>query len=122
MNYTWKGNVREIKHIIENMVSISEEKILTVKNLPIYMKDIITWETEDVKHKKNVGEIPQEEAFSFLSLNETIVNAEKQAIVRALMYTEGHITKASELLSLPRQTLKYKMNKLGIKSSDYKKS
>ncbi len=31
MQYEWKGNVRELKHIIESMVSMTEENIMTIK-------------------------------------------------------------------------------------------
>lgn len=118
MNYQWKGNVRELKHIIENMVSISEEKILTIKSLPIYMKDII----EVDEKNKPVAKDRYSKPMTFTTLNETVSAAERQAIIKALSHTGGHITKAAELLDVPRQTLKYKMNKLGIESIHYKRA
>lgn len=118
MNYQWNGNVRELKHIIENMVSISDEKILTIKSLPIYMKDII----EVDEKNRPVSKDKYNKAMTFSTLQETVSTAERQAITRVLSYTDGHITKSAELLNVPRQTLTYKMNKLDIKSSDYKKN
>lgn len=118
MNYQWNGNVRELKHIIENMVSISDEKILTIKSLPIYMKDII----EVDEKNRPVSRDKYHKSMTFSTLQETISIAERQAITKVLSYTDGHITKSAEFLNVPRQTLTYKMNKLDIKSSDYKKN
>lgn len=117
MQYHWKGNVRELKHIIENMVSISEEKLLTVNSLPIYMKDSIELETREHKGKDKDKDKP---FIQFQSLQNTIEDAERSAIVKALSYTDGHLTRAAELLAIPRQTLKYKMNRLDIKKGDFK--
>ncbi len=69
MQYHWKGNVRELKHIIENMVSISEEKLLTVNSLPIYMKDSIELETREHKGKDKDKDKP---FIQFQSLQNTI--------------------------------------------------
>lgn len=118
MNYQWKGNVRELKHIMENMVSISQEKILTIRSLPIYMKDNIHVDEEN----KPVDRALYKEPMTFKTLEESLTNLERKEIIKALSYTDGHMTKASELLGIPRQTLKYKMNRLSIQSGNYKKS
>lgn len=115
-NYAWKGNVRELKHIIESMVSITEEKLLTIKSLPIYMKDKIEF---NGKNKETFGEsyILKE---PITSLKETLIQAESEAINRALNYTKGHVNKAAEMLGIPRQTLKYRMDKLNIDRYSFK--
>jgi len=118
MNYKWNGNVREIKHILENMVSISDENTLTVKNLPIYMKDILECRDSSEDNFQNTND----DSIMFMSLKETLYNAERQGISKVLAYTRGHLKKSAEILGLPRQTLKYRMDRLGIKLSDYKKS
>jgi len=115
MQYHWKGNVRELKHIVENMVSISDEKILTINSLPIYMKDSI----QTGSQKNENGQVLQVESVHFTSLQETLETAERSAISKALAYTEGHITKAAELLGIPRQTLTYKMNKLKLEKTQF---
>lgn len=37
LNYSWDGNVRELKNIIESMVSVSNGPLLDEKDLPAYM-------------------------------------------------------------------------------------
>lgn len=116
-NYAWKGNVRELKHIIESMVSITEERLLTIKSLPIYMKDKIEFLG---KKKETLGEsyILKE---PIAPLKETLIKAESEAISKALYHTNGHINKAAEMLGVPRQTLKYRMDKLNIDRQFFKK-
>lgn len=117
MQYHWKGNVRELKHIVENMVGISEKKILTVNALPIYMKDSAQLDISKGSGKNKNIEKP---VLQIKSLQETLEVTERNAITEVLSYTEGHLTKTAELLGIPRQTLKYKMNKLGIDKEVFK--
>lgn len=113
INYDWKGNVREMKHILESMVSIANEKILTIRHLPLYMKGRISKDkSKEVQERTN--QIP------IMSLTEAVDKTERDLINRALTWSKGHITKAAEILGIPRQTLKYKMKKLGLNQKDYK--
>ncbi|MCY6355827.1 sigma-54 interaction domain-containing protein [Clostridium sp. ZS2-4] len=38
VNYNWPGNIRELENVIEYLVNITEEKIITPSNLPITMQ------------------------------------------------------------------------------------
>lgn len=105
MNYEWKGNVRELKHIIESMVSISDEKILKVTHLPIYMKNILEDKNANKKMKSDNWDYS-----IWTSLNDTVRKMETEMIIKALTHTGGNLTKSGELLKIPRQTLKYKIN------------
>jgi len=113
LNYDWKGNVRELKHILEAMISIANENTLTVKHLPLYMTGRISKESPQ-KAKKHINQAP------LISLNNALAKTELDLLNRALIWSGGHLTKAAEILGIPRQTLKYRMKKLGIKSQDYK--
>jgi arginine utilization regulatory protein len=118
MQYHWKGNVRELKHIVENMVSISDEQILSVKSLPIYMKANI-----DHLHNRNSNKkrLESKAPIYVESLKDTLEAAERKSINMALEYTDGHITRAAELLEIPRQTLTYKMRRLKIVKGHFKR-
>lgn len=114
MKYEWKGNVRELKHIIESMVSIANCNIFEINQLPIYMK------TKIKKDTSNKYEISNLKSPTFESLNETISKVERDLIIKTLTYTRGNLTKAGKLLKIPRQTLKYKINKNNIDTKKYK--
>lgn len=110
LNYYWEGNVRELKHIIESMVSLSDCKILDVQNLPAYMYDRIFNDG-----KENI----ETEQKMFLNLedynlNKKLEEKEKEIITEVMKITKGNKTRAGEILGIPRQTLKYKIDKLKI--------
>ena len=37
LRYDWEGNVRELKHVIESMVSMTKNEILQCSELPLYL-------------------------------------------------------------------------------------
>ena len=47
-------------------------------------------------------------------MRNAVEELEKEMIIRVLSRTKGNKTKAGQILGIPRQTLKYKMGKLGI--------
>lgn len=109
-NYDWPGNVRELKHIIDSMMNVSEEEVLTSKNLPIYLKEVIHDKSKLVKNTLN-----KENYLDFkISLKEMMNKAERDYILHTLIFCNGNISRSAELLQLPRQTLKYRMDKLNI--------
>jgi len=115
LDYSWKGNVRELKHIIESMINMSDEKIMTIKNLPIYMKDRIdTSDNKGIASTKMVID-------AITPLQDVLEKAERETIINALTRTNGQLTKAAELLCIPRQTLKYKVDRLKINTFRFKK-
>lgn len=97
-NYKWDGNVRELEHLIEGIMSIKDVKIIEVEDLPYKLK-------EYKKEKTNLQERP---------LNEVLEETEKEIIKRALRKTDNNITKTAEQLKIPRQTLQYRIKKLGL--------
>ena len=105
--------MRELKHIIESMVSLSDCDILEVQHLPAYMYDRIF--NEDITNSNTSAE-DEKIFFNFenYNLKKNLEEKEKEIITEVLKITKGNKTKAGEILGIPRQTLKYKMNKLKI--------
>ncbi|OFX90321.1 MAG: sigma-54-dependent Fis family transcriptional regulator [Bacteroidetes bacterium GWF2_33_16] len=89
--YLWPGNIRELQHLIERAVIMSEDKFLT--------------ENDFVLKKSS-------ENYTTKSLN--IDELEKQAIINALNKCNRNFSKASEELGFGRSTLYRKMKKYGI--------
>lgn len=108
--YPWPGNVRELKHIIESMINLAEDPVLTTQNLPIYFRELLLdGNTEASGFSKNTQPL-----VAMAPLKEVIEKAERAHIEKALAATQGNVTRAAELLDIPRQTLRYHMNKLGF--------
>jgi len=95
--YHWPGNVRELRNAIERAMILEDASNLQVSNLPI------TLNRTEVPPISAGVEIPE----SGLSLEET----EREMISRALSKTGGNQTHAARLLSITRDTLRYKMKK-----------
>lgn len=73
-NYSWKGNVRELSHVVERLVVVTKEVIIRPKHLPTHLYEINT--------KPNLSNID----FSIdeeKTLQELIENYEKQIIKKA---------------------------------------
>lgn len=103
MSYPWHGNVRELEHAIEGAMNMAEGDEITPKSLPHYLQDI---------YMKNRSRIKRAE---IKPLTETISKVESIMIHKAMQRTGGNITRAAEMLEVPRQTLQYKISKYGIK-------
>lgn len=100
--YDWPGNVRELEHVIEGAISVMDTDCIEVTDLPIKLRDLY-----------NVQDTPliPERAETVYSLKESMALAEKFAIEQAMKSAGGNITQAAKLLSVPRQTLQYKLKK-----------
>lgn len=116
LNYHWHGNVRELKNIMDSMISIFEGEILDVMQLPAYMYGKIENKNTFIE---SIDEIAlRNEKIEFcknndtLDLKQNIKRMEEELINKALKLTDGNKTKAGELLGIPRQTLKYKLDRL----------
>ncbi len=115
--YDWEGNVRELKHVIESMVSTSsdDDEMLQEGDIPIYLHSKIKELTGDEK----AGSVQKGEAGDFdieqdMDLKKALEAVEKKMIVSTLRKCGGNKTKAGKILGIPRQTLKYKMDKWNI--------
>ncbi len=102
-SYKWKGNVRELRNVIEQMVVLCRDDIITKDMIPKYIISEVEKGTEIDKFKKeNIG------------LRELLFNYEKLLINKALEDSKGNITEAAKILKIPRSTLHYKIDNYGI--------
>jgi len=96
----WRGNVRELRNVIERAVILQSGNTLQVSSLPVEMDG-------NVKSQNNnngyLVEFPKEG----ISLEEL----EKQVVKQALEMADFNQTRASGLLNISRDTLRYKMKK-----------
>jgi PAS domain S-box-containing protein len=100
--YDWPGNIRELSNVIERAVNIIDnEKIITPEHFPqkILGDDFI----KEIK-----------------SLQDTLEEAEKNAIIESLRASKGNRTKAAKLLNVSRSTFYEKMIKFNINDGETK--
>lgn len=89
-NHNWKGNVRELEHVIEKAVILCDEPILT-KNEFTFRK----------------GQSNYNLPFDNFNLSDH----EKEIIARAINYSDGNYSKAASKLGINRSTLYEKIKK-----------
>lgn len=94
MNYSWVGNVRELKNIIERICIFQDEDIIKVEDLP---KDLIE-EVNMVNKDLNPLE-----------------TSEQKTILKILNENDWNISRSAEILEISRSTLRNKMEKYGLK-------
>ncbi len=103
--YNWPGNVRELQHIIEGSMNIVENDKISIKHLPIYLKEFM----DGGQYLNSL-----EDSDEITPLGTLVESIEKEMIKKALKRTGGNISKAGRLLEVPRQTLQYKIDKYNI--------
>ena len=91
-NYQWPGNIREIEHIIERAVIITDSNNIQLEDLHFSTK------------KLNVS----------LSDNLNLEETEKILIQQAMNKHQGNISKASKDLGLTRAALYRRLEKFGL--------
>ena len=108
MKYPFPGNVRELENIIERSIALETSNIILPENLYMSgnLKEVSTFADVDIP----VWSIPQEG----VNLNEEVAKYEKHLIEEALRNANGSKTKAAEILQVSFDSLRYRIEKLGI--------
>lgn len=96
--HSWKGNIRELKNVIERSVIFTDSTELASDSLPIELQQL----NSDGKKEKNLS------AFDLAS-------AEKIHIQKVMNYTNGNKTETAKLLNIALTTLYRKLDDYQIK-------
>ena len=98
--YEWKGNIRELKNTIENLVVLSRGNIIEKEDIPTYILESNIENNLDEDYP--------------LDLNKAITQLEVNTIKKALDISNGNKSKAAKILNIPRTTLYYKLEQYQI--------
>ncbi len=89
--YTWPGNVRQLKHLIEKVVILTPPPVLDVEDARRALEDIDP-------HERPV---------------ESLADAEAEQIRKVLAATGGNKSRAAQILGIERKTLYRKLERMG---------
>lgn len=102
-SYPWPGNVRELENMIERVVAIEERGIITKESLP---EELLA------PHKKPDTSYLFEPGFS---LNSYLDDIAKNYIKQARQAAGGKLRETASLLGISYRTLRYLIDKYGLK-------
>lgn len=99
MAYKWPGNIRELQNVINAAISLADDGIIKLSNLPA-----------EIIKDANLNEM---DLFNdHTNTIKTLKEIEKKAIQDALKLTGHNVKKAAEILGISRTTLYEKMKKM----------
>ena len=101
MSYHWPGNVRELENVIERSLLLSPTA--TLRGVDIKLD-------QSAKPKPAVSD--------FLPEGVTLEEHEQSIIREALRRANGNKSQAARLLGLTRNALRYRLDQMGVDSSD----
>jgi transcriptional regulator with PAS, ATPase and Fis domain len=102
-SYTWPGNVRELRNVLERAMHLMETDRLEAK-------DVLASLSASRTVQQPVSERVQ-------TLRESVEQAEREAIRRALAATRNNKREAAKLLGISKSSLYLKLEKYGIDES-----
>jgi len=102
IDYNWPGNVRELQNVIERLVALGKDTIISKERLPL---DILLGRDKAKSDMRPEGTLFKEARSWF----------EKQFILSVLDKANWNQTRAAKLLGIHRNTLILKMKELRIK-------
>lgn len=103
VEYSWKGNLRELKNTVEHLVVMSNGKTIVMDFLPYSIK----------KDTKNFIRT----ANQINDLQKSVAEFESHIIEEVLVQTLWNKSEAARILNIPRTTLIYKINQYNLKKA-----
>ncbi|MDC1067925.1 sigma-54 dependent transcriptional regulator [Candidatus Kapabacteria bacterium] len=114
--YSWRGNIRELQNVIERVVLLENDNIITKSSLSFLKMDKKAPESNLVKQATS-EEVELAEGQHLLKISSSGVslgNIIKDLIVQTLKITNGNQIQAAKLLGISRAKLRYRIEQQGI--------
>jgi len=109
--HDWPGNVRELRNVVERCVLLSDTQTFAGQWLqlrpaaPALQPEVVRAEVDNRLHLPLDGSL-------------TLDEMERKIVSEALERAHHNVTAAARLLGTSRETLRYRVNKYGLKSED----
>ena len=119
LNWSWPGNIRELRNVIEGAFNIEESPLITLNSVQTLLdrfRSASTAPAPDAVRPEQSGlsEICEAIANGPVDLKQLLEQYEAGIIREALAQTD-RLSAAANLLSIPPQKLQYRIEKLGLK-------
>jgi Transcriptional regulator containing GAF, AAA-type ATPase, and DNA binding domains len=108
IGFSWPGNIRELKNVIEHALVLVEKDIIEPQHLPeIISRQNSMYITGNLNNN--------------ISLDDRLMSMEKEMILNALKTTGGVQVKAANMLGVNQRSLWHRIKKHGIDIHDVRK-
>ncbi len=107
--YQWRGNVRELRNMVERIMILEDTEVVTEEHLPM--------EVLSASRDKNQFSMALPREYDFrqgVDFNELVKSFSSYLIEEAMKVAGGNKAKTARLLSMDRGTLRYQIKKLGV--------
>lgn len=101
--YSWPGNVRELANMVERLIIMAEEEVITEKDLPLKANSAGITEVH-----------PNDAACVYEDLGTEVERLERLHIIQALKQNKGIQQRASKVLGITPRQLGYRIKKYNI--------
>jgi len=112
--YQWRGNVRELKNMVERIMILEDAEVITEEHLPLEV-------LSSSRDKNSFGLVlPREYDFrQGVDFNELVRSFSSYLIEEAMKVAGGNKAKTARLLNMDRGTLRYQIKKLGVAGAEF---
>lgn len=124
MAYDWPGNVRELENLVMRLAVLSPDEVISLRDVERELRggaadrksDNVGFEkdVETLLHRYVMSELIGSDSEESQVYSNVIDQVERPLIRMALSVTAGNKVKAAQLLGMNRNTLRAKINALGI--------
>ena len=115
-NYNWKGNIRELRNVVERVSLLETNEVIPLESLHF----INTGNVSSTSSTAGSAPIELKEGEHHLQIAKNGVsmgNVLKDLIIQTLKITGGNQIKTAKLLGISRAKLRYRIEQLGINIS-----
>ena len=106
VSYSWPGNIRELKNLVERFVVLEDKELIGREDLPGWMFG-----------RPEPSMTPAPSGNGGFILPETgisLEDVEKDIIIQAMNMAKNNRTQAAKLLNISYDTLRYQLKKYGL--------
>jgi len=113
-DYSWPGNIRELKNAIEHAVMLCQGEVIQYAHLPDELREALLYRTKPVDRTDPL----LDEKRVVEKISRDLQKGARELYIRALRLAHGNVSKAAQSLGVGRATFYRKMARMGIRRED----